>query len=269
VQSFATPAAAGGMWAPGGVSSDGSYAYVATGNTQGTSVWGGGDAVLRFSASEPLKMNAYFAPANWHTLDDEDLELGGAPVPFDLPGATPEQLAIAFGKDGNAYLLDRNNLGGVGAALGAAGASSATLHVATNEIISSPVVYTTASATYVAVRGNGAICTHGSGDLTALTITPGSGPSIAPTVKGSWCAPGGAGSPMVTTSDGQSDAIVWNLGADDDARLHAFDGDTGTKVFDSGDLAVNIPGMRRYNSPIAAKGRVFVAADGAVVAFKP
>jgi len=30
-----------------------------------------------------------------------------------------------------------------------------------------------------------------------------------------------------------------------------------------------IPGMRRFTPPIAAKGRIFVAADGAVVAFKP
>ena len=232
-------------------------------------MWGGGEAVLRFSASGPLRMNAYFAPADWLMLDGYDLEFGAPPVPFDLPGATPSQLAIAFGKDGNAYLLDRNHLGGIGAALGAVGTSNATLRVATNEIISSPVVYTTATATYIAVRGNGAICTHGAGDLTALTIAPGPGPGMAPTLQGSWCAPGGSGSPMVTTSNGQSDAIVWNLGADDDTHLHAFDGDTGTKVFDSGDVGVNIPGMRRFNSPIAAKGRVFVAADGAVVAFKP
>ena len=31
----------------------------------------------------------------------------------DVPGANPSQLVLATGKDGNAYLLNRNNLGGI------------------------------------------------------------------------------------------------------------------------------------------------------------
>ena len=34
---------------------------------------------------------------------------------IDVPGATPSQLVLALGKDGNAYLLNRNNLGGIAA----------------------------------------------------------------------------------------------------------------------------------------------------------
>ena len=103
--------------------------------------------------------------------------MGSAPVLFTLPGSTPGTLAIMFGKDGNAYLLDRTNLGGVGAALAANTAACtptnttnacATLHAATDAIITAPALYTTATATYVAFRGNGAKCTSGSGDLTTL-----------------------------------------------------------------------------------------------------
>ena len=32
---------------------------------------------------------------------------------IDVPGATPSQLVLALGKDRNAYLLNRNNLGGI------------------------------------------------------------------------------------------------------------------------------------------------------------
>lgn len=32
---------------------------------------------------------------------------------IDVPGATPSQLVLALGKDGNAYLVVRNNLGGI------------------------------------------------------------------------------------------------------------------------------------------------------------
>jgi len=275
VHSWATPACGGGAWVPGGVSSDGTSLYISAGNTepsctkQGT-VWGGGDAVLRFAAGGAIGAPAdYFAPTNWPVLDDGDQEFGTAPIVFDLADSTPGQLALVFGKDGNAYLLDRTHLGGVGSALGADAAVAirpyATLQAAVTPIITAPALYTTAVATYVTFFGNGAFCQGaGGGTIASLTITPGTPPTLA----GAWCATGGNGSPMVTTSDGHADAIVWQLGAEGDNHLHAFDGDTGAALAFSG-RNVNIPNMRRFNSPIAAKGRIFVAADGAVVAFTP
>ena len=32
---------------------------------------------------------------------------------IDVPGANPSQLVLAIGKDSNAYLINRNNLGGI------------------------------------------------------------------------------------------------------------------------------------------------------------
>jgi outer membrane protein assembly factor BamB len=275
VQSWATPGCGGGLWTPGGISSDRTSLYVSTANTdpactsKGT-VWRGGDAVLRFGAGAAFGVPAdYFAPMDWPSLDNEDQEMGTAPVVFDLAGATPGQLALAFGKDGNAYLLDRTHLGGVGSALDAdasvTNAPLATLHAATGPIISAPAVYTTATATYVTFRASAVLCAStGGSDIATLQITAGAPPRLT----GAWCKTGGAGSPIVTTSDGHSDAIVWQMGAETDNRLHAFDGDTGVPLAFP-DKNVTIPGMRRFNSPIAAKGKIFVAADGAVVAFKP
>ena len=169
VQAWATSAAAGGSWAPGGIASDAHAIYFSTGNTQHTTVWGGGDAVIRFGLDKALgAAMSYFAPTNWHDLDQEDNDFGVAPVLFTLAGATPSELAITFGKDGNAYLLDPTNLGGIGAALGAVATSAtpyATAHVATAEIITAPTVYTTAAGTYVALRAPGVGCAGD--DLTA------------------------------------------------------------------------------------------------------
>ena len=49
--------------------------------------------------------------ANWQSLDQSDTDLGGcSAILIDVPGANPSQLVLALGKDGNAYLVNRNNL---------------------------------------------------------------------------------------------------------------------------------------------------------------
>ena len=89
-----------------------------------------------------------------------------------------------------------------------------------------------------------------------------------PGVVTAWCAnQHGLGSPMVTTTDGTAEAIVWSLGAEGDQRLHGFDGDTGQVVYAGGGAGDALGSVRRYQTPILAKGRIFVAADGAVRAF--
>jgi hypothetical protein len=257
VQSWATMANGGGIWAAGGVSTDGTDLFVATGNTIGTNTWAGGDAVIRLSPGATFGMTAYFAPTNWLALDNADLDMGTAPVIFDLAGSTPSKLAIVFGKDGNAYLLDRTNLGSVSSPV-------AMLGVASDVILGAPAVYATPTATYVAFRGPGTQCTTGGGgDLTTIKVVPGSPPTLAP----SWCGTSGSGSPMVTTSDGHADAIVWQMGAEGSGQLDGFDGDTGAPIQYPGANAM-IPNMRRFNTAIAAKGKIYVAADGAVVAYK-
>ncbi len=234
-------------------------------------MWGGGDAVLRFAVGGALGAPAdYFAPANWPSFDIYDQEFGTAPIVFDLANSTPGKLALVFGKDGSAYLLDRTHLGNVSSAIGAdasvALAPNATRVVAVTPIITAPALYTTSVATYVTFRANGASCPDGGGgDIATVKITPGT----PPTLSGAWCGSSPArGRRWVTTSDGHADAIVWQMGAEGDNHLHAFDGDTGVPLSFPGG-SVTIPNMRRFNTPIAAKGRIFVPADGTVVAFKP
>jgi outer membrane protein assembly factor BamB len=256
VQAWATSAVAGGSWGPGGVASDGTNLYTTTGNTVGATAWGGGEGLLRFTPGASFATPTYWAATNWLALDNGDLDIGASgPVLFDLAGATPSTLALALGKDGNAYLLDRTNLGGIAAPLAMAA-------VANGEIIGAAAVYTTATATYGVMHAYGKMCASGSGTLATFKLVPGAPPTIA----GGWCAEGGTGAPMVTTSDGHADAIVWILGAEGNGLLNAFDGDTGAAIAYPGS-AVAIPGLRRFNTPIAAKGRMYVPADGTVVAF--
>ncbi len=148
--SWHTRANMGGIWAPGGLASDGVSVFAATGNTGGAgSTWGDGEGILRLSAS--LTFSAlgtdYFAPTAWSNDDATDADLGGTgPVLFEISGA---RYALALGKDRTLYLLNRDNLGGIGGSL------SSTV-VANGELHGAGAVYTTSQGTYVAfhVRGS-------------------------------------------------------------------------------------------------------------------
>ena len=119
VTAWATTATGGGIWGHGGVASDGVTPFVVTGNTFGTGGnWGGGEAVIRLQPGPIFSGSTtdYWAPTNWLSLDNTDTDLGGScALVVDVPGATPSALLVALGKDGNAYLINRNNLGGISA----------------------------------------------------------------------------------------------------------------------------------------------------------
>lgn len=258
VVSFRTRARGGGIWAPGGLTVVGHDLFFATGNTFGARSWSDGNAVFRLAPdlrrSDDRK--DYFAPSNWKLLDDRDEDLGGSnPVALDVPAAGGEQaLLLALGKDRKAYLLDRNNLGGIGGQLAADTVSDL-------RIITAPAAFTVGNDVFVAFQAPGAHCPGAaSGELTVLKITGGAPPRIST----AWCgALRGRGSAIVTTTDGHSDPIVWILGAEGDNRLHAFRGDTGEPLFTSGKMT----GLRRFQAPVAAPDRLYVGADGRVYAF--
>jgi outer membrane protein assembly factor BamB len=259
VVAWRTRARGGAVWAPGGIASDGTFLYFATGNTMDTTQWADGEAVFRMppdlrSFGGP---GSFFAPADWHALDEDDLDLGGTnPLPFAVhSGLGMQRLLLALGKDGNAYLLDPLDLGGVGGAL-------RTARVATAPIRTSPVVYPAGGAAMIAFQGHGADCPAGEhGDLTVLRID-----GIKPlAVSTAWCgAMTGRGSPIVTTTDGRSDPIVWILGAEGDNRLHGFRGDNGAPLYTS---LTPLAGLRHFQTLIAADNRLFVGADGRIYAF--
>jgi len=254
-----------GIWGPSGIASDGVHLYVTTGNGFGGPEWGDSEAVLRFAPGPTFDRSDssnYFVPSNWPDLDARDVDLAGTgPLLVDLPGAPHSQLAIALGKDGMLYAADRANLGGIGGQL-------LSMRVASNSIINAAASYRTPNGTYVVFKGNGVNCPNGtSGNVTAVRLLP-TDPLTAEVV---WCAnSGGLGSPMVTqTQPGGGDTIVWVVGSEGDKKLHGFDGDTGATVFDGGTPAETMSDdVRRYVTPIAVKGRIFVAGNNRVYAFK-
>ena len=114
----ATNTHGGAIWGVGGIASDGKNPFVTTGNTFSPPNWEGGEAVIRFQPGPIFSGSPadYWVPENWLDLDSFDFDLGSSgPLLVDVPGATPSHLVVALGKDRNAYLLNRDNLGGISA----------------------------------------------------------------------------------------------------------------------------------------------------------
>jgi hypothetical protein len=70
-------------------------------------------------------------------------------------------------------------------------------------------------------------------------------------------------SPMVTTTDGTSNAIVW----DADNKLVGYDGDTGTEIV-TGATTTMGTAIEAWNTPIGAgKGRIAIGVTGQLYVF--
>jgi outer membrane protein assembly factor BamB len=259
-----------GIWAPGGPSSDQNSIYVTTGNGSGPASWAGSEGVIRlgFDLSFTSSAMDYYAPGNYPQLDSSDTDISGSgPLLIDTPAGKP--LILALGKDGNAYLIDRTNLGGVGANL-------LDQQQVSNGAISNAAAWANVGgATYVVANNSwtaGSGCSKdSSGDLFAIKIDANS------KMTEIWCGTsGGHTSPIITTSDGSSDAIVWVGGGSNgapqsvgsgDGNLHAFDLLTGNEITNT----ASIPGMAVLSSSlIAANGRIYAASNmGQVYAVTP
>jgi hypothetical protein len=261
VAGWSTRASKGGIWAPAGLSEADGSLYFTTGNTEGAQSWQDGEGVFRVGTTlaHSTDPRDFFAPSDWKELDDDDLDLSGVtPLPLTVSGSDVP-LIVALGKDGNAYLLNRGNLGGIGHAL-------AVRQAARGVIITSATNFPVGRATIVAYQARGAACPTGRyvSGIGALAVTAGAGNRLS----SAWCVPlDGRGAPIVTTSNGSSDPIVWVVGAEGDNRLHGFRGDTGEEIYTGAGSSNGMTGLRHFATILVAAGRMYVAGDGRIFAF--
>src|SRR5438270_731786 len=257
VHAWATTAVGGGIWGHGGVASDGTNVFVVTGNTFNTGGnWMGGEAIIRLQAGPTWtgQPTDYWVPTNWFSLDNSDTDLGGVSATVvDVPGATPSQLVLALGKDSNAFLLNRNNLGGITSAVAAANVGGINRGT-------SAVTYRTGQGTYIGFHND-------AGTIRAYRVTA----TNPPTITFGWSmSQNGRGSPWVTTTDGTNNMIVWYAAttSSGDQRLHAYDGDTGAIIYSGGGANELMSGTRQWNTGMVARGRIYFGADNRIYAFR-
>jgi hypothetical protein len=207
----------------------------------------------------------FWTPTNWLSLDQLDADMGASgPLLVDVPGATPSRLVVALSKDRHAYLINRDNLGGISASIDES-------QVADSTILQAAVTYRTEQGTYVAFRANN----DGNTVLSAFRITATNPPTIDS--ASGWDvnrASGGCGSPFATSTDGTNNMIVWVVGTEDhqtqgDQRLHGYDGNTGAVIYDGGGPNELMAATHYYSTTgIVARGRIYVAGDNKVYAFR-
>src|ERR1043166_7809960 len=243
----------------GGIAGDGEALFVTTGNTFGASNWSDGEAIikLRPGLAHSNSKKDYFAPSNWQDLDNSDQYLGGTealPLNIAVSGQPSAKRVIAFGKDGKAYLVDRRDLGGIGGQI-------QTVQVANGAIRTAPAIYQTDSQTMVAFTNSGSSHCSGS-NVTMLNVAASGGSPIS----FAWCAKfSGGGAPIVTTTDGVAEPIIWVVGAEGDGLLHGFNALNGQTVF--GGSGTSMSGLHHFQTILATRKRFYVAGDNNVYAF--
>lgn len=259
-----------GVWSAGGVSADEKgNCYIVTGNGDYDLFRGGnnlGQTVVRLDSQLKFSKRAedYYTPANYQFLDEQDEDLGGASalVLPDIPDSSTPHLLFTGGKDGCAYLLDRDRLGGIGGEL------------------QRTRLFAAEKATYhEGIRATSAY--FDAGDAGRLIFVPGDNPGddgnlglvalkLLVSARGEkahfvqvWNAKkdlARPGSPVVS-SDGAKNAIVWliEFHEDGDSYLDAFDALSGKQL-----TSRRFSGGRRFVSPTVANGSVYVGAEGVI-----
>ncbi len=219
-----------------------------------------GDSYLKLSPANGLTVADYFAPSNQQALSDQDLDLGSSGVLL-LPDMTDASgrvlhLLVGSGKDGNIYVLDRDNLGRFNA-------SSNQIH---QEVAGALGGSEFGSPAYF----NGTLYFGGVGStLRAFSIANGM-VSTAPTSRsaGSFGYPGT--SPTVS-ANGSTGGIVWAAENGSVGALHAYDaGNLGVELYSSNQAANGrdqFGAGNKFITPMVADGRVYVGTTNGVAVF--
>jgi hypothetical protein len=256
-----------GIWAPGGLASDGTGVFAITGNS------GAGGADHSTSDSEEIirvtglgvashATKDVFYPTEWSPMNSGDLDFGSSsPVIMTVPGSTPASVIVAPAKGGRVYFLNAGNLG---ATLGQF-ADMAVANTSGQSVYTAPTAYQTATGAYAAlVTGSGSQCPSpvgmNDGSVMSILMQPGS----PPMPKMAWCAKIGTDgstvkrSPISTNSTGTADPLVWVL---DGSKLDAFDGDTGTAVTPA--PTGTCGGVHSFTTLIETNGHIVTGGDSA------
>ncbi len=222
-----------------------------------------GNAILKLSTSGTLAVADYFQPYNTVAESDVDKDMGSGgelllPDQKDSGGGV-HHLLVGAGKDGNIYVVDRDNMGKFNAA------GNTTLYQVLTGVLPGGVWSTPAffngnlyyGAAYNVMRAfpmTNAKLAGAPSSQTAVTYNyPGATPSVS--------------------ANGTQNGIVWATESNwnTPAVLHAYDATNLTKeLYNSNQAASGRDGFglgNKFITPVVVNGKVYVAAPNGVAIF--
>jgi len=260
-----------GIWMGGGAPSADSSGnlYFLTGNGTFDVNTGGsdyGDSTVKLSTSGGLSVAGYFTPADQQNLENGDTDhgSGGAAILVDQPASAPVQhLMIGGGKEGNMFLLNRDNMGGYGANFTPNDSNVVQKFSVGNGIFSTAAFFN--NGLYVAGAG---------GHLNVFAFNTTTGQFNAAQTSQSPTSFGFPGATPSISAQGTANGIAWALNnnayctaqssACGPTVLHAYDAtNLATELWNSslsaGDAAGNAV---KFTVPTVANGKVYLGTRG-------
>jgi hypothetical protein len=220
-----------------------------------------GNAALKIAAGgATLTVADYFTPSNTVSESANDVDFGSGSVMLLVDQAdasgTVHHLLVAGGKDGNLYVLDRDDMGH----FHATGDVVYQQIAVGGELFSAPIYYN--GSVYVGDVG---------GTLKAYTFSNAMLPATSSSQTSQTFAYPGT-SPAVS-AQGSTNAILWAVESAQSAAavLYAYDpADLGQEYYDStqaGGGRDSFGNGNKFITPVIANGKVFVATPGGVAEF--
>ena len=220
-----------------------------------------GNSVLKLStAGGGLAVADYFAPSNEvaESAADQDLGSGGPMLLPDVTdsGGAVRHLLVGSGKDGNLYVINRDNMG----KFSSSGNSDwQELDGALPGGVFSTPAYFNGTVYYGDIGGS----------LKAFTVTNGKLTGVPSSVTATQFPFPGT-SPAVS-ANGTSNGIVWAVENGNPAVLHAYDAaDLTHELYNSTQAAGgrdNFGAGNKFITPVIADGMVFVGTTNGVAVF--
>jgi outer membrane protein assembly factor BamB len=266
--SFATSGSESGIWAPAGIASDGTHLFAATGNGVDPSPMG--EYVIRFDTGPTgptmtTGTSSYFTPSDRVSLDRGDTDIGsnGPVVLPDQTGTTTPHLLFQGGKSGIGYLLNRDNLGGMGMGDGTHNEGVFSAQVSNGGVYGATAAWSDGTHTYVFVPVQGGRPAPCSGSLGVVALRLGAVAGGASNFSTAWCTASGAEGAPAVSSNGNSDGILWVATAGS-TTVRAYDISTGMMIWSANDAAT----IRKWVPPLVVDGRVFVTGTNTLTMYR-
>jgi hypothetical protein len=242
----------------GGPSADGAgNIYVETGEGPLIAGKNFGQSVLKLSqTTSGLALASWFTPYNWSYLYANDDDLNDSILVLPAQSGSHPYLAIAVGKVGTLYLLDRTKLGGLCS-------TCTTRDAQIVQELPNAVGRETGSLVY----WNGRVFSSGQGTpIMARSLINGmlSATPVAQSVQVQ-----GGHSPVLS-ANGNNNGILWQLqGSGSQPNLQAFDAMTLQRLYDAAQSSGRdaLPAVPHFAQLMEVNGKVYVGTNSSLVVF--